>query len=465
MHLSQLSPVEFDTALIVKHDGSGPRYTSYPTADRFTTGSIAEQYVHALQLRERERADAPLSLYVHLPFCDTVCYYCGCNKIATKDRGRADVYLDYLEKEIALVCAQFNAQPEVSQLHLGGGTPTFLTNEQMERLLKMLHANFRFSENAECSVEIDPRRINNGALSLMASYGFNRMSIGVQDLDPAVQRAVNRIQPPEITQAVLEQGRALGYRSVNLDLIYGLPLQSVQTMQSTLQTVLLWRPDRIALYSYAHLPERFMPQRRIETADIPLPAEKLAMLKLAVTTLLNGGYVYIGMDHFALPEDELAQALDKGTLQRNFQGYSTQADCDLVALGVSAISRVGDVYAQNQRELDLYYADLDQGKLPLVKGLVSTEDDTIRRQVIHDLLCQSEVDIKAFEARWMIDFAVYFAEDLAHLTALQADGLVTVDSEYVRITPRGRFLARIVAMRFDQYLRNAKTHAKYSKVI
>jgi oxygen-independent coproporphyrinogen-3 oxidase len=236
-------------------------------------------------------------------------------------------------------------------------------------------------------------------------------------------------------------------------------------MQSTLQTVLHWRPDRIALYSYAHLPERFMPQRRIETADIPSPAEKLAMLKLAVTTLLNAGYVYVGMDHFALPEDELAQALDKGTLQRNFQGYSTQADCDLVALGVSAISRVGDVYAQNQRELDLYYADLDQGKLPLVKGLVSTVDDNMRRQVIHDLLCQSMVDIKAFEAQWSIDFTQYFSEDLAHLKDLQKDGLVTVDPGFVRITPRGRFLARIVAMRFDQYLRNAKTHAKYSKVI
>lgn len=465
MHLSQLSPVEFDTTLIVKHDGSGPRYTSYPTADRFATGLIAQQYIDSLQSRQRERADAPLSLYVHLPFCDTVCYYCGCNKIATKDRGRADEYLDYLEKEIALVCAQFKTQPEVSQLHLGGGTPTFLTNEQMERLLKMLHANFHFAENAECSVEVDPRRLNNGALSLLASYGFNRMSIGVQDLDPAVQRAVNRIQPPEMTQAVLEQGRSLGYRSVNLDLIYGLPLQSVDTMRATLSTVLQWRPDRIALYSYAHLPERFMPQRRIETADIPLPAEKLGMLKLAVTTLLNAGYVYVGMDHFALPEDELAQALDKGTLQRNFQGYSTQADCDLIALGVSAISRVGDIYAQNQKELDAYYEDLDAGKLPITKGLKSTDDDKIRRAVIHDLLCQSEVDIKSFESQWGIQFENYFSDDLLQLRDLQDDGLVTVDRDYVRITAKGRFLARIVAMRFDQYLRNAKTHAKYSKVI
>lgn len=465
MHLSQLSPVEFDTALIVKHDGSGPRYTSYPTADRFTTGLIAEQYVDALRLRQRDRSDDPLSLYVHLPFCDTVCYYCGCNKIATKDRGRADQYLDYLEKEISLICAQFSDQPKVSQLHLGGGTPTFLTNEQMERLLKMLHSNFQFSENAECSVEVDPRRLNNGALSLMASYGFNRMSIGVQDLDLAVQRAVNRIQPPEMTQAVLEQGRALGYRSINLDLIYGLPLQSVKTMQATLNTVLQWRPDRIALYSYAHLPERFMPQRRIESADIPLPSEKLAMLKLAVTTLLNAGYVYVGMDHFALPEDELAQALDNGTLQRNFQGYSTYADCDLIALGVSAISRVGDVYAQNQKELDAYYADLDQGKLPLIKGLVSNSDDNLRRVVIHDLLCQSEVNIREIEAKWAIQFDTYFMDDMNQLKELEADGLVQLNRDFIRVTPKGRFLARVVAMRFDQYLRNAKTHAKYSKVI
>lgn len=465
MQLSQLSPVEFDTALIVKHDGNGPRYTSYPTADRFTAGEIAEQYQRALLMRKRERSDDALSLYVHLPFCDTVCYYCGCNKIATKDRSRADVYLDYLEKEIALVVQYFDTQPEVSQLHFGGGTPTFLTNLQLERLLKMLRVNFRFSDNAECSVEIDPRRLNEGALALMASYGFNRMSIGVQDLDPAVQRAVNRIQPPEVTQAALQEGRALGYRSVNLDLIYGLPKQSVQTMQATLETVLQWRPDRIALYSYAHLPERFIPQRRIESADIPAPSVKLAMLKLAVTTLLDAGYVYVGMDHFALPSDELAKALDHGTLQRNFQGYSTQADCDLIALGVSAISRVGDMYAQNHRELEHYYAALDLGELPLSKGLVSTADDNVRRAVIHDLLCQSEIDIKSFEKEWGINFAEYFAQDLQQLNDLQADGLVTVTQDEIRITPRGRFLARIIAMKFDHYLRNARTHAKYSKVI
>ncbi len=465
MQSTHLRPVEFDAALIVKHDGSGPRYTSYPTADRFVTGPVVQQYLTALQKRQSERPQAALSLYVHLPFCDTVCYYCACNKIATKDRARADFYLDYLEKEIALVREQFTKQPEVSQLHLGGGTPTFLTNLQLERLMAMLHAAFVFTERAECSIEIDPRRLNVGALELLAKHGFNRMSIGVQDLDPAVQKAVNRIQPPEVTQSVLEQGRKLGYRSVNLDLIYGLPKQSVQTMESTLSTVLQWRPDRIALYSYAHLPERFMPQRRIETEDMPRPAEKLAMLKLAVTTLLEAGYVYIGMDHFALPEDELAIALDEGTLQRNFQGYATQADCDLIALGVSAISRIGDTYAQNHRDLDEYYAALDQGVLPLSKGLTMSADDLVRRAVIHDLLCQSEIMIPAFEKQWGIRFNTYFAPDLQQLLDLQADGLVEVTDEAIRITHKGRFLARIVAMRFDRYLRETRSSAKYSKVI
>ena len=465
MKSTHLSPVEFDAALILKHDGSGPRYTSYPTADRFVSGLITQQYLSAIKKRQSERSEADLSLYIHLPFCDTVCYYCACNKIATKDRARADVYLDYLEKEIALVREQFVTQPTVSQLHLGGGTPTFLSNQQLERLMAMLHAAFAFTGQAECSIEIDPRRLNTGALALLAANGFNRMSIGVQDLDPAVQKAVNRIQPPEVTQSVLEQGRKLGYRSVNLDLIYGLPKQSVQTMQATLTTVLQWRPDRIALYSYAHLPERFMPQRRIDTQDMPRPAEKLAMLTLAVKTLLDAGYVYIGMDHFALPEDELAIALEEGTLQRNFQGYATQADCDLIALGVSAISRIGDTYAQNARDLADYYAALDQGVLPLAKGLTMSADDLVRRAVIHDLLCQSEIMIPEFEAKWGIDFNNYFAPDLAQLHDLQADGLVEVSDEAIRITHKGRFLARIVVMRFDRYLREARSSAKYSKVI
>ncbi|MCC7227160.1 MAG: oxygen-independent coproporphyrinogen III oxidase [Burkholderiaceae bacterium] len=465
MHVSHISPVEFDAELIARHDGSGPRYTSYPTADRFTQGHAVPNYLNALHSRQAQRPGAALSLYVHLPFCDTVCYYCACNKIATKDRGRADVYLDYLEREIALVRAEFDQQPEVSQLHFGGGTPTFLTNAQFERLMAILKKGFTFKPDAELSIEVDPRRLHDGILALLARHGFNRMSLGVQDLDPVVQKAVNRIQPPELTQSVLEQGRALGYKSINLDLIYGLPHQSVKTMEATLVTVLGWRPDRIALYSYAHLPERFMPQRRIEVAMLPAPSEKLAMLKLAVTTLLDAGYVYIGMDHFALPGDELAVALDEGTLQRNFQGYSTQADCDLIALGVSAISRIGDVYAQNHRVLEDYYEALDQRMLPLAKSLVMTRDDQVRKAAIHDLLCQSVILIPDFEQQWGLSFADYFAADLAALRELEQDGLVTISDQEIRITPRGRFLARIVAMRFDRYLREATTTAKYSRVI
>ena len=462
---SHLAEVEFDPELIARYDGNGPRYTSYPTADRFIEGPIAEQYVAALRNRQRVRPDAALSLYVHLPFCDTVCYYCACNKIATKDRGRADVYLDYLEREIALVRSEFSVAPVVTQLHLGGGTPTFLTNAQLSRLMQMLKEAFAFTLDAECSIEIDPRRLNDGALELLADHGFNRMSIGVQDLDPAVQKAVNRLQPAELTQAVLEKGRALGYRSINLDLIYGLPKQSVSTMQTTLSTVLTWRPERIALYSYAHLPKRFMPQRRIASADMPSATKKLAMLKIAVTTLLAAGYVYIGMDHFALPEDDLAIALEQGTLQRNFQGYSTQADCDLIALGVSAISRIGDTYAQNHRDLLNYYNTLDRQQLPLAKGLVMTRDDEIRRAAIHDLLCQSTLNIPNFEQVWDINFATYFASDLEQVQTLEQDGLVELSNDSIDITPRGRFLARIIAMRFDRHLREAKSITQFSRVI
>lgn len=462
---THLAEVEFDPKLIARYDGSGPRYTSYPTADRFSEGPIAAQYITALHNRQSARLGAALSLYVHLPFCDTVCYYCACNKIATKDRGRADVYLDYLELEIALVRAEFSVAPAVTQLHLGGGTPTFLTNAQLSRLMQMLKQAFDFTLDAECSIEVDPRRLNDGTLELLTAHGFNRMSIGVQDLDPAVQQAVNRLQPAALTQAVLEKGRALGYRSINLDLIYGLPKQSVRTMQATLSTVLTWRPERIALYSYAHLPERFIPQRRIESADMPNATEKLAMLKLAVTTLLEAGYVYIGMDHFALPEDDLALALEQGTLQRNFQGYSTQADCDLIALGVSAISRIGDTYAQNYRDLPAYYNALDQQQLPLAKGLVMTRDDELRRAAIHDLLCQSTLDIPSFEQAWGIEFANYFSLELAQLQPLERDGLVELTDDSIDITPRGRFLARVVAMGFDRHLREATSSAKFSRVI
>ena len=465
MELAHLTTLDFDAAMIARHAGSGPRYTSYPTADRFKDGSVSGDYIEALKARDAGHADAPLSLYVHIPFCDTVCYYCACNKIVTKHKFKADAYLDDLEKEIGLIRALFHQAPVVSQLHFGGGTPTFLTNVQMQRLLEMLHANFQFEPDAECSVEIDPRRLEPGVLKHMADYGFNRMSLGVQDVDAAVQAAINRVQPVEVTGQVLQEARELGYKSINMDLIYGLPLQSVNTMYRTLKTVLEWRPDRIALYSYAHLPERFKPQRRIDTEAIPSPQEKLAMLKLAVTTLLEAGYVYIGMDHFALPDDELAQALDEGSLQRNFQGYATRADCDLIALGVSAISRIGHVYAQNARTLEQYHEMLEADELPLIRGLVISRDDEIRRDAIHSLLCQSKLSFSEVSQRWGIDAQSYFADDLEGLAGLQADGLVNIDDEQVMITPKGRFLSRVVAMRFDKYLRMGQPLARYSKVI
>lgn len=465
MKLAHLTPLEFDATLIARHNGSGPRYTSYPTADRFIEGSVSTQYTTALRERDAGQAQTPLSLYVHVPFCDTICYYCACNKIVTKHKGRADAYLDDLQKEIDLIRGLFYQAPVVSQLHFGGGTPTFLTYIQMSRLLKMLHTAFVFTANAECSVEIDPRAIESGMLALMAEHGFNRMSLGVQDVDPTVQKAINRIQPPEVTEAVLNEARRLGYRSINMDLIYGLPWQSVKTMHSTLKIVLEWRPERIAIYSYAHLPDRFKAQRRIDTTVVPDASEKLAMLKLAVTTLLEAGYVYVGMDHFALPDDELSQAMDEGTLQRNFQGYSTRADCDLIALGVSAISRIGPVYAQNARTLDDYHEALERGELPLIRGLVMNHDDEIRRHAIHSLLCQSRLLFDDLDRRWGIDSKLYFQEDLNGLVELQADGLVDVTEDQVRITPKGRFMSRVVAMRFDRYFRQGQTMAHYSKVI
>lgn len=465
MKLAHLSPLEFEAAVIARHNGSGPRYTSYPTADRFVNGSVSVQYLAALRERQAGLLNAPLSLYVHLPFCDTVCFYCACNKIVTKHKVRADDYLDDLQLEIDLVAGMFERVPLVSQLHFGGGTPTFLTGTQMARLLKMLHASFAFTADAECSVEIDPRAIASGMLALMAQYGFSRMSLGVQDLDPAVQMAINRVQPPAVTEAVLNEARGLGYRSINMDLIYGLPLQSVNTLERTLETVIDWRPDRIALYSYAHLPERFKAQRRIDIKAMPSATDKLAMLKRATTMLLQAGYVYIGMDHFALPTDELAQALDEGTLQRNFQGYATRADCDLIALGVSAISRVGNVYAQNARTLAEYHDALQRGELPLIRGLVMDRDDEIRRDAIHALLCQSSLSFDAMDAKWAIDSREYFSQALSNLTVLESDGLVNIDIDGVHITAKGRFLARVVAMRFDKYLGTGQVTTCYSKVI
>ncbi|GAB2945608.1 MULTISPECIES: oxygen-independent coproporphyrinogen III oxidase [Aquaspirillum] len=456
---------EFDRQLIERLDGSGPRYTSYPTADRFSSEFGELDYRHSLQQRQIGANAGPLSLYVHIPFCNTVCYYCGCNKIITKDRSRADQYIDYLERELALYADLLGDKQDLIQLHFGGGTPTFLSDEQMTRLMTAIRRTFHLLPHGEFSIEIDPRKVTAQTVAHLAQLGFNRMSVGVQDFNPLVQQAVNRIQSEEETRVVIEAARASGFKSISLDLIYGLPLQTLASVQETLDRVLAIRPDRLALYNYAHLPSVFMPQRRINEAELPVPEVKLDILQMAVQHLGTAGYVFIGMDHFALPEDELAVALQQGRLQRNFQGYSTHADHDLIAIGVSSIGKVGPSYAQNHKEIEQYYAALDAGQLPILRGLCLSADDLLRRTVIQALMCRFALSMDAISESFGIDFKRYFAWELEKLAEYQTLGLLEIDDEWLTISPRGRFLIRTVAMVFDRHLREKQTHARYSRTI
>ena len=456
----------FDADLVRKYDGFGPRYTSYPTADRFTEAFGPKRQVAALLARnETPGAPQPLSLYVHLPFCNTICYYCACNKVITKDHGRSAKYIRYLGREIGIVAGLTDRESCVRQLHWGGGTPTFLSPEEMTELTRLTRESFRFDPDAECSIEIDPRKVTADTVGHLAGLGFNRMSLGVQDFDPAVQRAVNRIQSEEETRHVLDAARANGFRSVNVDLIYGLPQQSVASFTVTLEKIVAMAPDRVALYSYAHVPHLFKPQRRIAESELPHPEVKLGILERAIDRLTAAGYVYIGMDHFALPDDELAAAQRNGTLQRNFQGYSTHRDCDLLAFGISAIGKVGTTYGQNVRTLDEYYERLDRGVLPCFRGCQLSADDLVRREVIGALMCSSVVDFADIGARHGIVFRDYFAADLEALEPLAADGLVEIGERSIAVTPRGRLLMRAVAMAFDRYLREQRERAQYSRVI
>ena len=458
------SELVLDTALVRKYDASGPRYTSYPTADRFHDGFTAASYVDALNARN-ERPGQPLSLYVHLPFCNTLCFYCACNKVITKDHGRSAKYIRYLEREIGMVSALVEGAPKVEQLHWGGGTPTFLSHDEMATLMGMLRGAFDFSPQAEISIEVDPRKVDASTIAFLGAQGFNRISVGIQDFDPAVQKAVNRIQSEEETLTVIDAARANGFVSVNADLIYGLPKQTVEGFSRTLDRVVAVGPDRIALYRYAHVPHLFKPQRRIDLADVPSPDASLAILALAIDKLGAAGYTYIGMDHFAKPTDELAVAQRERKLQRNFQGYSTKPDCDMLAFGVSAIGKVGRSYAANYRTLDEYYERLDRGVLPVMRGVELSGDDVVRRDAIQRLMCDFDLDFAAFGATHGIRFDDYFAPELAALVPLADDGLVDLDADRIVVTPRGRLLVRIVAMLFDRYLREATEKAKYSKVI
>ena len=459
------SELVIDPVLIRKHDVAGPRYTSYPTADRFVEAFGEAELAQWLAKRNIGGISQPLSVYVHLPFCESVCYYCGCNKIVTRDHSRSAKYIKYLDKELALLAPRLGAQATIAQLHWGGGTPTFLPHEEMRELMQMLDARFKRAPDFECAIEVDPRHAPEGTMAFLGGLGFNRVSLGVQDFDPAVQKAVHRIQPEALVRRVVAESRASGFRSVNFDLIYGLPKQTLDSFNATLDKVIALDPDRIALYSYAHLPTLFKPQRRIVDADLPSAEAKLQILTLAIGRLTRAGYLYIGMDHFARPDDELAIAQRRGRLQRNFQGYSAYPESDLIGLGLSAIGRVGPTYYQNQKRLDDYTAALDAGHLPVARGLELSHDDLLRRAVIQALACHFRLSIESIEDAYLIDFKDYFARELVDLKRLQDEGLVDVSDEWITVTPRGRLLVRIVCMAFDRYLREAQARARYSKVI
>ncbi|MCO5109662.1 MAG: oxygen-independent coproporphyrinogen III oxidase [Burkholderiaceae bacterium] len=453
--------------LLTRFDVSGPRYTSYPTADRFVDAFGEDEYVLALQQRRQSSVGKamPLSVYVHIPFCESLCYYCACNKIITKHHDRADVYLRYLNREIELHTAHCGVGQMVSQIHLGGGTPTFLSDEGLRDLMGMLRSHFTLVPGGEYSIEVDPRTVDADRLALLHELGFNRLSFGVQDFDPEVQKAVHRIQPTEQVFALVASARAIGFDSINVDLIYGLPKQTPDSFDRTLAQVAELRPDRIALYAYAHLPERFKPQRRIVWADLPMASAKVSMLARSLEAFSAAGYVYVGMDHFALPDDALAIAKRQGRLHRNFQGYSTQPDCDLIALGVSAIGRVGATYSQNAKTLDDYYDRLNQGHLPVVRGLALTRDDLVRRAVIMALMCQGELIFEPIEQSWLIDFRTYFAPELEQLTEMAGQGLVTLGPDGVEVTDMGWYFVRGIAMVFDRYLQADKNRARFSRII
>lgn len=434
-------------------DGNGPRYTSYPTADRFHAEVGDASYRRALDICSAN-TPAPLSLYIHIPFCENICYYCGCNKIITKDHSRSARYVEYLAREMAMVSEQLGQRRAVMQSHWGGGTPTFLDPDEMRRVMAALHQHFELLPEGEHSIEIDPRRVTNERMDLLAELGFNRISLGVQDFDPEVQAAIHRVQSYDETRNVVLAARRLGFQSISMDLIYGLPHQTTARFNATIDRVLALRPDRLSVYSYAHLPHVFKPQRRIDATTLPPAAEKLDILVSTIERLTAAGYVYIGMDHFALPDDDLAIAQRDGRLQRNFQGYATHAGYDQLGLGVSAIGAVAGHYVQNARTTDDYYAAIDAQQLPIVRGFDMSGDDHLRKAIIGALMCNGVLDIAALEAEWRIDFATMFAAELADLDKLAADHLVRRTADRIEITALGRLLVRRVAMVFDRYLRD-----------
>jgi len=444
----------WDPLMIQRYNRSGPRYTSYPTAIEFAPAASDAMERDVLS----RRTSKPLSLYLHIPFCRHVCYYCGCNKIVTKDKDQAEEYLELLYREIDMKAALVDTSRVVEQMHLGGGTPTFLSDDQLAELVKYLRQRFTFSsaESADYSIEIDPRELGPDTLSRLRELGFNRVSFGVQDLDPDVQAAVNRVQSEEMIRDVMNQARGLGFRSINIDLIYGLPHQTRETFARTLETITDIRPDRLSVFNYAHLPQRFMPQRRINTADLPEPAEKLAIFGLAIQHMNEAGYHYVGMDHFALPEDELSVAQRSGQLHRNFQGYTTHGNCDLIGLGVSSISQMGPIFTQNFTDLSNWSEAIRSNDLPTAKECLADKDDDIRKTMIMGLLCHLNVRFDDIDQRFMINSRRYFADELAELSGMENDGLIRITHEAITVTDAGRLMVRQACMAFDAYRNGSK---------
>ncbi len=453
----------FNEALIAKYDKAGPRYTSYPTAVQFTEEFGEQAYIEAAQASNARKN--PLSLYFHIPFCATICFYCGCNKIITNNRKRSQPYLDRLFKEIEMQGALFNNRAPVKQLHWGGGTPTFLSHDEMRELMDKTREEFNLlpDDEAEISIEVDPREANADTVRFLRSIGFNRLSMGVQDFDDKVQVAVNRIQPKEITIETLTAARECGFNSISLDLIYGLPFQTVESFAQTLEDVIELSPDRLSVFNYAHMPHLFKTQKQMNPEDMPSPQEKLLILKLVIERLTEAGYVYIGMDHFAKPTDQLAIAQKEGQLYRNFQGYSTHSDCDLVGMGISSISQIGDIYAQNAKIMPDYESMIDAGNLPIMRGVKLTKDDLLRRHVITEIMCNLKLDLDKVSEDLGIDAREYFKADLPALDAMQDDGLIVIEDDKYYVQDSGRLLIRNIGMVFDAYLR--KNDNRFSRVI
>jgi oxygen-independent coproporphyrinogen-3 oxidase len=458
--------VVFNKDLIRRYDTFGPRYTSYPTAVQFTEDFDLEDYLGGVKHSNEDPIPSPLSLYLHIPFCDTICYYCGCSKVITKDKSKAGPYIKLLKQEIELQGALFAKDREVTQIHWGGGTPTFLSDKEIYEIIECIRENFNVpaSNMVEFGIEVDPRTVDQQRIKNLANMGFNRISFGVQDFDHDVQKSVNRVQSTEEIKQHIIDSHAQNFQSINIDLMYGLPNQTIESFTKTLDTTIELNPDRLAIYNYAHLPEMFKPQRRINEDELPSAEGKLNILQLCIDKLQSAGYVYIGMDHFAKATDDLVKAQQQGSLHRNFQGYSTNADCDMIAMGITAISRIGDNYSQNVRTIEEYEKYLNKGEIPIFRGIELEADDVLRREVINELMCNNNLDITKLEKKWRINFSTYFKSSMGNLQQMADDGLLIMEKTKLTVTTSGRLLARSICMQFDRYLQEKNTN-RFSRVI